>query len=138
MSPNRTMDFINFFLIRISEPLLRLKSANSISRRFCINHTYCIFYNLSIPPLFLIRNIKTYREYQNNAYDKNVRSTVPLTFESTRLKVKSYPIETHIAVKYRGASVCRNMKEPATPPSPFSAVVVAAETTRFHWLRTHQ
>ena len=36
-----------------------------------------------------------------------------------------YPIDTHTAVGYRGASVWRTMKAPATPPSPLHAVTAA-------------
>lgn len=36
---------------------------------------------------------------------------------------------------YPGASFCRTIKLPATPPRPLQAVVAAAATTRFHCLR---
>ena len=43
-------------------------------------------------------------------------------------------METQTAVKYRGASFCRTIKLPATPPRPLQAVTAAAITARFHWL----
>jgi hypothetical protein len=43
----------------------------------------------------------------------------------------AYPIETQIAVMYRGASGCLTMKLPAIPPAPLNAVTVAAVNTLF-------
>lgn len=64
-----------------------------------------------------------------------MRSEAPLAFRSQDPRSsESHPIEIQIAVRYWGASVCRTIKDPAIPPSPLKAVVVAAETTRFHWL----